>query len=620
MKQVRFGLIPRLLLTSCLALPLSATAEIRTGEPQELRDLHYGEALFHLYQEEYFPAIVRLLSARKQGLMKVYADEPELLLGGLYLAYGMPDTAESLFDRVLKKTATPEVQNRAWLQLGKSRHRRGESLAARKALGQIGDEQEAGAKDERLHLMGLIELEQNNQEQALSGLSGISSDSEWSLYGRFNQAMAYLRNDQQAEALETLKAIGDGISEEDDEETKAIRDRANLARGYLLLETQQPEPAMGSLQKVRLKGSASNQALLGLGWASLQLGNREQALSPWQLLASRNASDPAVLEAKLAIPYVLALLEAEQQSLEAYRDAISTYDHSLESVDQTIRLITQGGFPDNLIGNETPGDNNKADEQLHALLPFLLSGNRFQERLQDYRDLIALQKNLQQWRQKVGSYRTMLANQKQAYEAKLPRVELHLKGDKLQGLAKQHDQLQKRYEQAASADEPPFILASGEEKRLIARLERIDRLIEESGASEQFQVQREIARLMEGILTWRTVTEHPARLWNLKKQMRDLQQNIEIARTRETELAAARQQAETRFSTFAERIEQLEAEIPALLNQVERLRKSEAELLQEMALTRLEQRKTLVNNYLIQARFGVANLLDISSERGAARQ
>ncbi|MCG8099713.1 MAG: hypothetical protein JAZ05_11545, partial [Candidatus Thiodiazotropha taylori] len=60
------GLIPRLLLTTCLALPITANAEIKAGEPQELRDLHYGEALFQLYQEAYFPAIVRLLSARKQ--------------------------------------------------------------------------------------------------------------------------------------------------------------------------------------------------------------------------------------------------------------------------------------------------------------------------------------------------------------------------------------------------------------------------------------------------------------------------------------------------------------------------------------------------------------------------
>ncbi|MET0045042.1 MAG: hypothetical protein ABW100_16160 [Candidatus Thiodiazotropha sp. 6PLUC3] len=155
---------------------------------------------------------------------------------------------------------------------------------------------------------------------------------------------------------------------------------------------------------------------------------------------------------------------------------------------------------------------------------------------------------------------------------------------------------------------------------MIDRLERIDDLIANSGAPEQFQVQKEIARLMEGILTWKTVTEHPIRLWNLKKQMGDLKQNIETAKTQKVELAAARQQAETRFNTLSDRIDTLQADIPSLLKQVTALRRAEADRLQTMALSRLEQRKTLVNNYLIQARFGVASLLDISTDRGVPEQ
>ncbi|MES9834605.1 MAG: hypothetical protein ABW139_20425 [Candidatus Thiodiazotropha sp. DIVDIV] len=614
------GLIPRLLLTTCLALPLSATAEIRAGEPQALRDLHYGEALFHLYQKEYFPAIIRLLSARKQGLMKAYADEPELLLGGLYLAYGMPDTAENLFNRVLSNAAIPEIQNKAWLQLGKSRYRRGEGQAAIKALGQIGSDQITEAKDEKQHLEGLIALEQSNSDQALESLSGISSESDWSLYGRFNQALALLGNEQSAEALEILKTIGDGHTDQDNEEAKSIRDRANLTRGYLLLETQQPQPAQASLQKVRLKGSASNQALLGLGWASLQMGDRVGTLSPWQMLAERNPNDPSVLEAKLAIPYVFALLEAEKQSLEAYQDAISTYDHALGSVEQIIQQIDQGGFPDSLIISKEREAEDGSDSSLHTLLPFLLTGNQFQEGFQDYQDLLALENNLQEWQEKVKAYLTMLQNQQQAYDQQLPKVEAFLKGDKLEVLATEQTKLGKKYEIAASEEEPPFILASGEEKRLIARLQRIDDLIEKSGAPEQFQVQKEIAQLMKGILTWKTVTEHPVRLWNLKKQMNDLTQNIESAKTQQTELAAARQQAETRFGNLSGRIDAVQADIPDLLKQVTALRKAEAERLQKMALAKLEQRKTLVNNYLIQARFGVASLLDISTERGVPKQ
>ncbi|MCG8124247.1 MAG: tetratricopeptide repeat protein, partial [Candidatus Thiodiazotropha taylori] len=437
------GLIPRLLLTTCLALPITANAEIKPGEPQELRDLHYGEALFQLYQEAYFPAIVRLLSARKQGLMQNYADEPELLLGGLYLAYGMPDTAENLFNRVLKTTATPEIENKAWLQLGKSRFRRGEDPAAAKALSQIGTEQPIDAKDEKQHLEGLIALKRNKPTDAVESLTEISGGSEWSLYGDFNRALALLQSDQSTAALEIFKTIGDGHSDQDNEEIKAIRDRANLTRGYLLLEAEQPHPAKDSLQKVRLQGASSNQALLGLGWASLQQGKQQQALAPWQLLAGRNPSDPAVLEAKLAIPYVLAQLKAEQQSLDAYQNAITTYDQTLGSVDQIIQQINQGGFPDSLMV-----ENQEDKQQLHTLLPFLLTGNRFQERFQDYRDLLELEKNLQEWQTKVTAYLTMLDNQQQTYKEQLPRVEAFLRGDKLKQLQAEHAELDAHYKRA----------------------------------------------------------------------------------------------------------------------------------------------------------------------------
>ena len=50
-----------------------------------VEDPHYGEILFYFYQEDYFPAIVRLLAAQEQRSWMIHADEAELLLGGMYL-------------------------------------------------------------------------------------------------------------------------------------------------------------------------------------------------------------------------------------------------------------------------------------------------------------------------------------------------------------------------------------------------------------------------------------------------------------------------------------------------------------------------------------------------------
>ncbi len=613
---MRSSLLSRLLLTASICLSPTAQAETKTGEPQELKDLHYGEVLYQLYQEHYFQAIVHLQAARQQKKMQAYEDEPELLLGGLYLAYGMSDTAETLFNRVLERSASPALQNKAWLQLAKSRHHRGDQPAALQALGRSGEAPEAATRDESANLKGLLQLLESQNTQAVETLSTLSTKSDWSLYGEFNRAIALIRTGDQTAGLSLLEAIGSREAQSD--EQRSIRDHANLVLGYLRLESQQPEQALSALQRVRLNGPASSQALLGAGWASLQLNQPAQALVPWELLAKRDTSEPAVLEVQLAIPYALAQLEAEQQSLQGYRDAIARYNAALLSLDQVIGQIRQSNFPNNLL-EQSPATGEGSPEilALRAQLPVLLSQNEFIERLQDYRDLRQLERNLLEWREKLGSYRSMLEVQLAAYAEQSPKVDAHLQGGTLPGLEQERDALQAQYERAVSPEEPAFMLTTDDEKAWLARLDRVDALIAKHGAGGRLDAQREISRLMRGILTWRSVSEHPQRVWTLKKEMADLERNLEETRKLEAELARTRGETKGRFEGYALRIQTLEKAIPSLIERVSKLRLQEQALLQQMAVTTLEQRKSLLHDYLIQARFGVASLLD-SSQNDAA--
>ncbi len=610
---MRPGLFSLFLLALSCSFPLTALSAEEKSEPGELRDLHYGEALFQLYQENYFQAIVNLLSARKQGLMKVYEDEPELLLGGLYLAYGMPDTAEDMFQNVLEQSASPELQSRAWLQLAKSRHRRDDRSSAKKALNRVGDALTPTDYDESLNLLGLIQLLDKDDDQALETLPKQSGETEWSIYGDFNQAIAHIRKGEQDKGFKLLQEIGKHSFES--EEMKAIKDRANLLMGYLMLEAQQPEPALEALQQVRLRGPSSNQALLGAGWASLQLNQPAQALVPWQMLAERSTDEAAVLEVQLAIPYALAQLEADQQSLQGYRDAISRFNNAITALDQALANIQHSRFPDNLLESGNPAKPESEDEAVvRAQLPILLSKNEFQERLQDYRDLKLLERNLHDWQKKIASYQDMLEVRIAAYEKQQEKVDEFLQGDAVAQLEKERNQLQALYEKAASPEEPPFILTTEDEKSWLKRLDKIDNLIGKYNQGGRLASQQEGARLMQGILVWRTVTGHPARLWELKKQMRDLDLSLEKTRKLIADLRLARKQTKGRFKDFSQRIRQLERAIPSLIEKVSRLRSKESELLQLMAANVLEERKTLLHDYLIQARFGVASLLDSSSE------
>ena len=68
----------------CLILVLpQSRADTSTANPDEIvvKDPHYGEVLFYFYQDDFFPAIVRLLSAQQQQQLTNHAEPSELLLG-----------------------------------------------------------------------------------------------------------------------------------------------------------------------------------------------------------------------------------------------------------------------------------------------------------------------------------------------------------------------------------------------------------------------------------------------------------------------------------------------------------------------------------------------------------
>ena len=121
------------------------------------------------------------------------------------------------------------------------------------------------------------------------------------------------------------------------EELKALRDKANVALGFAALADEKPEAARAYLERVRLSSMLSNKALLGFGWASAALKQPKQALVPWsELTGSRDASDAAVLEARIAVAFAYAELGAYGQSLERYQDAIGAFDRENVALDESI--------------------------------------------------------------------------------------------------------------------------------------------------------------------------------------------------------------------------------------------------------------------------------------------
>jgi tetratricopeptide (TPR) repeat protein len=343
---------------------LSSTAMAAKKEVDKLsttvvRDLHFGDALFHYFQGKDFDTITRLQAYREWGRMPHHDAEVDLLLGGLYLSLGLHNEAGERFETLLTQSVPEGVRNRAWFYLGKIWYARGYLDRAERAINEVQGRLTPDLEAERLHLLSNIYMRQQRFDDAIALLNtwrGRKDQSDWLAYAQYNLGVALVRKGLVSEADPFLTSVG--TIESGRRELRSLKDRANLALGYAYLQNNQPDLAKPVLERVRLDGPFSNKALLGVGWADAAAGEYQRALTPWLELRDRNLLDSAVQEAYLAIPYAFAKLDANAQAAENYELAIRSFDTETVNIDASIAEIDDGTMLDKLLkrdGNDHYG-------------------------------------------------------------------------------------------------------------------------------------------------------------------------------------------------------------------------------------------------------------------------
>jgi tetratricopeptide (TPR) repeat protein len=423
-----------------LAVAMAASGAWAAGKKvtHTVQDPHYGDTLFHFYQERYFTAITGLMVSQHFDRVQKHADEAELLRGGMLLSYGMHREAGDIFTRLIEKGAAPPVRDRAWYFLAKIRYQRGFHAEAADALSRIEKNLPPELEEDRVLVKANVLMalgDDAGAATALNAVPGIEKDiSEGTtsahLYARYNLGVALVRNGDAARGAALLDQIGKAPTPpQATEEFRSLRDRANVALGFAMLKSEKPEAASPYLERVRLKGPQSNKALLGFGWASASIKDHKRALVPWTELADRDASDSAVLEASIALPYAYGQLNAFGQALDRYNAAITLFEREDKGLDESIAAIRSGKLIEGLL-ERNPGEEmgwfwtiRSLPQMPHAgHLTQVLSQHDFQEAFKNYRDLLFLTQNLQRWKDNLSVFNDMLDNRRKAYADRLPTV------------------------------------------------------------------------------------------------------------------------------------------------------------------------------------------------------
>ncbi len=601
----------------------AAGAEGDLPPPGKIRDLDYGDVLFHFYQDDYFGALVRLEAASDLGRMPSHEADAQLLAGGLYLSLGLHLEATRIFDRLLAGPVPQSVSDRAHFYLGRIGYQRGYYDQAWSSLQKIRGPLPGSLEPERRLLAANVLMAQGRFAEAATLLQSAGDDDDWAAFARFNLGVALVRSGDVAGGQRWLEAVGTMPATTD--EQLSLRDRANLALGFAMLQQSAADPAAAALARVRLDGPFTNRALLGLGWAESDASRPDRALVPWLELRKRRLLDSAVQESYLAVPYAYARLASNGQAAQQYRFAIEAYGKESKRIDESIAAIRSGGFLDDVLAAAPDKDTvgwfwqlqNVPDAPQTRYIYHLLASHEFQEGLKNYRDLRIMKRNLEGWQASLAAFDEMVAVREQAALVIEPRSREALAATDLDGLDQRQAALTERVA-GIEASRDVAALATAEEGKGWRSLEDVQARIDALPPGPARDALAERARLLRGTLLWQLDAAYKVRLRGVKSDLQQTGKLLAEARDRSQRVELAGETAPRNTAGFASRIRELDARVDDIGPRIDAAGVAQERVLADIAVRELESQKRRLASYATQAQFALAAIYD-GATAGVAR-
>jgi tetratricopeptide (TPR) repeat protein len=603
-----------------LALGLGA----RPATCDDVRDLHFGEALYHAYQGQYFDALQRLDTelAMYHGLdepaldtLHFHINDAEFSVGDFELNYRMHQRAGRAIKAVLEGAVDEAVRNEAAFRLARIHFQKDQLDDALQALARIKGTVPEEIRGDVEFLRANVYMAKGQPSEAVKVLAQLKSNERLAGFVAYNLGIALLQDGRPQQAIEQLDKAGQLPAS--DPAGLAIRDKSDLVLGTMLFESGNFERARQSLDRVHLEGPFSNQALLRAGWAEASVQQYDRALVPWNLLVEREPTDAAVQEVILAVPHAYASLKLHGRAALLYGRALELLSNQIERVDASIRSIREGRFLNALIREESREDEtwvirlrNLPDAPETYYLMELMASHDFQTALQNYLDLEELRSKFIAWKTSLDAFDDIIRLRGQNYEPLLPETDAQFRelDSRIRLRLEQHKHLAERLKAILTAPRPDY-LATAEEQIAAERIALIEKRLGDSDDPE-LRTLRQRAAHLRGALTWRLETEYNERLTAAYAHLNELNAPVDALSRQYDAFVRTRQAATHSYVGYDVQIARLRERVDDALQRVEVLIARQGHMIETVAINQLEARRERLVAQQVEARFGVADSYD----------
>jgi hypothetical protein len=606
-------------------LIFSATsASAGASAPKELKDLHFGEALYYAFQADWFGAIARLdtelmqhhgVDEPERDTLHYHVHQAEFDVGDFELAYRMHQRAGRAITAVIEGNVEEPVRNEAIFRLARIYFQKDQPVNAQYAVERIRGAVPPEIRDDLDFLRAQILMANGRFAEAARILRDLQDAKSLEGFAAYNLGIAMIKDGKELEGRQHLDRTGRINSK--DELTLAIKDKANLVLGSKLLQEKNFEGAKQVLDRVRLNGPFSDRALLGSGWADALQGRFERALVPWSTVVTREVTDASVQEAMLAVPYSYGKLNVTGKAALMYGGALEKFGDEVDKLGASIESIREGHFLQALVREEVKQDADwvvKLRELPHTpetyYLLDLMASHDFQESLKNYLDLEQLRTKMGSWERDLDAFEEIIAQRRAYYEPLLPVIDREFRrlDSQMRLRLEQRDRIGQRLKAMLVVPRPDY-LATAEERVISEQIALSERKLTAGGAAVPGDVEARIARL-RGVLHWNIYTEYDRRFTEAHTHLRDLNGEVERLKRQYAAFVRARQAATLSCEGYDDGIRRQRSLIQAAREKVGELMARQGHMLETMAVNELTARRERLADFQIKARFGMADSYD----------
>jgi tetratricopeptide (TPR) repeat protein len=612
----------RLLVLSCLlvgCLPAPAEAEGPSVDFEKRVETLQREAYYHFFLGDYLTAATRLKLAEEiPGTSEKVLNDTRLLLGGLYISWGMYRPATVLFDHWVTRFPPGGKRNELLLLIERLQYRRALYRDAIETYAMLIPDESFPSMDHARYLAGMSRYMLGWFEEAIRLMESIPEDSVYFPFARLAMAQSYVQLNDDQKALSILKEL-DRMNPRGDPVVRALTEKSRLNTGLLMIEQGQYQEARPVLSSISATSPFFPDALFGEGWADFNARRYSQALPYFQELYQDFPDHPYALEGLISIGGIYQRIGAAAKSLQSYGEALQIYDRRAAN----IRKLQARVRDRSQLAGWLDGSGAVQDDPLDELL----DDDRIRYQISQYREIASLSSYLDRKLTEMGVFKIMLDHRQEVFRGHLPTLRGFLAENPVSRLQQRERRLHSRIEDAIRNEEVTALATprEGEALNQLAVAEDKGKSLEKKFGRSEFQsperaelkkelqtANRKLA-LLHGEILWNIITEAPGRIDDFRREANGLEAGLAALDVRETRLTDSIPSLENRLDRLRKRIDGAQRSLLQKRELTGELRMKMIPSLQASLLNALDKKQDRMERFAAAARLSQIQILDSNS-------